>query len=113
MLQKHMEIHRLLRYPLLYHPHPKTRPKQGLIKACLDLLLEWGWYRRGYLKIPWLWGGLNQPWTLETSPGPLWSHGQNSSYSTDGLYIYIYIYIEGERPFWDPYGYIGLFGILI
>ena len=44
--------HRLVRCPLLYHPHPKTRLKQGSIKAYLDLILGWVWYRRGYLTIP-------------------------------------------------------------
>ena len=32
-------IHRLIRYSLLHYP---TRPKQGLIKAYLSLVLEWG-----------------------------------------------------------------------
>ena len=37
---------------LVYHSHPKTRPKQGLIRVYLKLVLGWGWYRRGYLLIP-------------------------------------------------------------
>ena len=45
-------LYRLLRYPLLYHPHYKIRPKQGLIKDYLGLILGWGWYRRGYFRIP-------------------------------------------------------------
>ena len=40
--------HRLLTYPFLYHAHPK----EGLIEAYLDLLLGWGWYPRGYLRVP-------------------------------------------------------------
>ena len=44
-------FHRLLRYPLLHYPHPKTRPKWGLIKAHLHLVLGWGWYRRGTLEV--------------------------------------------------------------
>ena len=43
--------HRLLRYPLLYQPHAKRRPKESLIKAYLDLVLGWGQYRSGYLRI--------------------------------------------------------------
>ena len=43
-----------LRYPLLHHPHPDMRSKSGLVRAYLDLILGWGWYRRGYLRIPWM-----------------------------------------------------------
>ena len=31
--------HRLVRYPLVSHLHPKARPKYGLSKAYLDLIL--------------------------------------------------------------------------
>ena len=34
--------HRLIRYPLLYCPHPKMRPKSGLTKACLGICFEIG-----------------------------------------------------------------------
>ena len=44
-------IHRLLRYPPLYHPYPTIMAKQGLIKVYLDLISGWGWYRREYLRI--------------------------------------------------------------
>ena len=37
-------IHGLLSAPFYTTPfYPKTRPKQGLIKAYLDLILGWGW----------------------------------------------------------------------
>ena len=32
----------LLRYPLLYHPHPKRSRKYGLLEAYLDLVFEMG-----------------------------------------------------------------------
>ena len=59
--------HRLLRHPLLYHPHPKIRPKQGLIQACLDLVLGWG-----DLRIPTLKKNSESAWyPPKGSPKPL------------------------------------------
>ena len=35
--------------PVLYHPHPKTRTKEGLIKAYLGLNLAWAGMDGGIL----------------------------------------------------------------
>ena len=42
---------RLLRYSLLYHPHPKMRPKKSSIKAYLDLMLGWGGIQGDIFKV--------------------------------------------------------------
>ena len=53
-------IHGILKYPPLYYPHPKMRPKHALRKPYLGLMLGWGWYRRVYLGGPRTWP-VNEP----------------------------------------------------
>ena len=41
--------HRLLRYPLLYHPPLSQQKKSVPHKTYLDLIVGWGWCRSGHL----------------------------------------------------------------
>ena len=42
-------IHGIQRYPLLHHPHPKTRSRQALIKPYLGLVWDGDGMEGGYL----------------------------------------------------------------